>query len=191
MTSSSTSAYTFDNMTRINNDSCALDQNDIQNINSSNYKLQNYFANDCSMKNPINLATMQPGIMYKGGFSIGTGGCNVDDNSKLTIGSIQDSLNCPIDLFQRPYITVPYLGRGSVNPVIESQILQGDMNINRKSKNNLSEKSYINYSQTPLLSNIKEQLNNPSNYVESVASSGWVRGGIPSREITRDSNQYN
>ena len=35
--------YTFDNLSRIGNDACTQDQNTIQNINSSNYLLQNYF----------------------------------------------------------------------------------------------------------------------------------------------------
>jgi len=29
-------------------------------------------------------------------------------------------------------------------------------------------------------------MNNPSYCVEGVASEGWIRGGVPSRELTRD-----
>ena len=43
------SGYTFENMSRIGNDSCYLDQESIQNNSACNYLLQNYFANDCSM----------------------------------------------------------------------------------------------------------------------------------------------
>ena len=58
--------------------------------------------------------------------------------------------------------------------------------INKKSVNNLSEKSYIAYHSTPLLSSVKERMTNPAYSVESVASQGWIRGGVPSRELTRD-----
>lgn len=185
------SSYTFDNMSRIGNDSCCIDQTSIQNVASCNYMTQNYFASDCSMKKPIDLATTQPGIMYNGGFNSGAGGCNIDTSSKLLIGTIQTHPRCHIDLFQRPFATVPFLGRGSVNPVIESQIQQGEQIVNKRSVNNLSEKSYIKYHHTPLLPAVKDKLVNPVYQIESVASEGWVRGGVPSRELTRDSDYFN
>jgi hypothetical protein len=185
------SGYTFNNLSRLGLDSCCVDQNTIQDVASCNYMTQNYFASDCSMKKPIDLATTQPGIMYKGGYTVGAGGCNINDSSKLQIGSIQTNPKCRIDLFHRPFATVPFLGRGAVNPVMESQIQQGDQNVNKRSVNNLSEKSYIKYHQTPLLPAIKERISNPANHIESVASGGWVRGGVPSRELTRDADYVN
>lgn len=185
------SSYTFDNMSRIGLDQCNKSQTDIQNVASCNYMTQNYFASDCSMKNPISLATTQPGIMYNGGYNVGAGGCNINESSNLQIGTIQTHPRCRIDLFQRPFATVPYLGRGSVNPVVEAQIQQGETGVNKRSVNNLSEKSYIKYHQTPLLPSIKDRLSNPATSVESVASEGWVRGGVPSRELTRDGDYFN
>lgn len=184
-------SYTFDNMSRIGLDSCNLSQSDMQNVNACNYYTQNFFASDCTMKKPIELATMQPGIMYNGGYQVGAGGCNINDSSKLQIGTIQTHPKSRIDLFHRPFATVPYLGKGSVNPVTESQILQGEQLTNKRSINNLSEKSYIKYHQTPLLPVIQNQINNPANQIESVAYDGWVRGGIPSRELTRDTDYNN
>ena len=95
-------------------------------------------------------------------------------------------ISLKIDLYQRPFATVPYLGRGSVDPVLESQIQQGEMITNKRSITRLPEKSYLNYTSTPLLSNISNRINNPAYCVENVASDGWVRGGIPSRELTKD-----
>ena len=184
------SGYTFSNIARIGNDSCCVDQNTIQNIQSCNYNLENYFANDCSMKNPIALATMQPGINYRGGFNVGAGGCNVDDSSKLLIGTIQTHPRCRIDLFQRPFATVPYLGRGSVDPIMEAQIQQGETITNKRSVTLLGEKSYMKYHSTPLLADVKDRMTNPAYCVEGVASEGWIRGGVPSRELTRDKDFY-
>jgi hypothetical protein len=185
------SGYTFNNLSRIGLDDCNLSQTDIQNIASCNYSTQNFFASDCSMKKPIELATTQPGINYNGGYGSGAGGCNINDSSKLQIGTIQTNPKCRIDLFHRPFATVPYLGRGSVNPVMESQIQQGEQIVNKRSINNLSEKSYIKYHQTPLLPAVKQRINNPAHQIESVASDGWVRGGVPSRELTRDTDYFN
>lgn len=185
------SPYTFNNMSRIGLDQCYQSQTEIQNITSGNYTTQNYFASDCSMKNPIDLATSQPGITYNGGYNIAAGGCNIMDSSKLLIGTIQTHPKCHIDLFQRPFATVPYLGRGSVNPIVESQMLQGEQITNKRSVNTLSEKSYIKYHQTPLLPAVQEQINNSSNKIESDATDGWIRGGVPSRELTRDTDYFN
>jgi hypothetical protein len=183
--------YTFQTPSRIGLDDCYKSQTDIQNVASCNYTTQNYFASDCSMKNVQALATTQPGIMYNGGYNSSSCGSNIDESSKLQIGTIQTHPRCRIDLFQRPFSTIPYLGRGSVNPIMESQIQQGEQIVNKRSVNNLSEKSYIKYHQTPLLPAVQEQINNPANQIENVASDGWVRGGVPSRELTRDSDYFN
>jgi len=180
------SSYIFDNMSRIGNDNCSMDQRSIQNVNTCNYTLQNYFATDCSMKNSISLATTQPGINYKGGFQNGAGGCNIDANSQLLIGSIQTHPKCRIDLFQRPFATVPYLGRGSVDATIESELQQGEMITNKRSVTKLGEKSYLDYTNTPLMGGLKERYTNAAYSVEGAASPGWVRGGVPSRELLRD-----
>ena len=66
---------------------------------------------------------------------MGIGGCNVDDNSKLKIGTIQTSTKSRISLQQRPFLTVPFLGRGPSRPVEESQLQQGGYLGNKKSCN--------------------------------------------------------
>ena len=180
------SSYAFENMSRIGNDSCALDQESIQNVNACNYLLQNFFIGDCTMQKPIGLATTQPGVFYNGPSNVGSGGCMVDDNSKLSIGSILTHSKCKIDLYQRPFATVPYLGRGSANAILESQIQQGECITNKRTVTKLSEKSYLKYQTTPLLPDVKERMTNASYSVEGVASEGWIRGGVPSRELTRD-----
>ena len=185
------SGYTFNNLSRLGLDDCNVTQTDLQNVAECNYMTQNFFASDCTMKSARELATSQPGIMYNGTYQTAITGCNINDSSKLQIGTIQTHPKCRIDLFHRPFATVPYLGRGSVNPVMESQIQQGEQITNKRSVNTLSEKSYIKYHQTPLLPAVKDRIQNPANQIESVASDGWVRGGVPSRELTRDSDYFN
>jgi hypothetical protein len=180
------SNYTFDQMSRIGLDDCCISQTNIQNVTACNYTLQNYFASDCSMKKPIDLATNQPGIMYNGGHNSAAGGCNINESSNLLIGTIQTHPRSKISLYQRPFATVPYLGKGSVNPIVESQIQQGELQTNKKSVNGMSEKTFWKLTQTPLLQSVKEKLNDPANTIENSADPGWIRGGVPSRELTRD-----
>ena len=41
-----------------------------------------------------------------------------------------------------------------------------------------------------LVPTLKETIQNPSNLIEGVAAEGWVRGGLPSREMTRDNDYF-
>lgn len=181
-------AYTFENMSRLGNDQCYTDQYTIQNMASCNYLLQNYTLTDCYMKNPITLATSQPGVNYKGGYGTGAGGCNIDFNSQLLLGTEITHPRSRIMLTQRPFATVPYLGRGYVDPVVESTIKQGIHTDNRKSMVRSSEVCYSPYSTVPLMSDIQNRVTNPAYSVEEVASEDWIRGGVPSRDLTRDTS---
>jgi len=174
--------YSFHNLARIGEDECSLGQRSIQNTEASNYMLQNFFSNDCSMKRPIEFATSQPNINFIGGHQVGAGGCNIDTNSQLLIGgSALTHPRCRISLFQRPFATVPFLGRGQSNPYLESQLQQGDYLTNKRSVNLLSEQQMsCNY---PLIQSIASTVTNPANLVESVAMDGWVRGGVSSRDM--------
>ena len=92
---------------------------------------------------------------------------------------------------QRPFLTVPYLGRGKADFELESQIQQGDHANNRKSANPSSEVSYVDYLHTPMIPALHEEINNPANKIEGVAAEGWIRGGLQSRELTRDKDYFN
>lgn len=183
------SDYTFQNMTRIGNDNCYVDQRSIQDVRHGNYMLTNYFP-ACPMNKAIDFATSQPSVFYSGSQQVGIGGCNIDYNSDLLISNLSRP-KCRISLLQRPFATVPYLGRGPSNSILESQIQQGEMVNNKKSINTTSELSYIPYSNYPLLPSIQATVTNPSNLVESAAAEGWIRGGLPSRDLVRDQDYAN
>jgi len=178
----------FDNSTRIGSDATDLSTRSIQSMASANYMLNNFFSQDCTMSRPIEFATSQPNVFFKGGNQVGAGGCNIDENSDLLIGTINTHPKCKISLLERPFKTVPYLGRGQSNPVLESHIQQGDVSNNKKSINPTTERSFIPYSNYPLLPHLETSITNPANLVEGVASDGWIRGGIPSRELQKDAD---
>lgn len=184
------SDYTFNNISRIGNDNCITTQESIQNSAASSYLLQNYFTKDCTMNSVKSLATTQPGIHYKGTRGSDICGSNIDESSQLLIGSLQTHPRSKLDLFGRPFATVPYLGRGSVDPLLESQIQQGEGITNKRSVTRLMEKSHLKYHTTPLIPEVKHNIQNPRLMIESVASEGWIRGGVPSRELTRDKDFY-
>ena len=98
--------------------------------------------------------------LISGSHQTGIGGCQIDTNSNLLIDKLIRPA-CKISLLERPFATVPYLGRGNGNPELESQLQQGDQAINRKSVNHLAEKSYINHRYTPMIPELASSITNP------------------------------
>lgn len=176
--------YTFNQTTRIGDDQCDRSQRNVQNSEAATYMLNN-FRPACPMSNAVEFATSQPDVNFTGSFQVGIGGCNIDQNSELSHTRLSRP-KCKISLQERPFVTVPYLGRGKSNPMVESQLQQGDLGSNRKSVNPSSEVCYSNYTQTPMIPSLQATVSNPANLVEGVAAEGWIRGGLPSRELTRD-----
>jgi hypothetical protein len=181
--------YNFYQTTRLGNDRTDLSQHTLQNAEYANYTLDG-FRPACPISSAIEFATSQPNINFKGSYQTSIGGTNINDSSKLLINDITKD-KCRISLNQRPYSTVPYLGRGKCDPLLESQIQQGDFANNKKSINPSSEVSYLKYSQTPMLPSLQSTINNPANLIENNAAEGWIRGGLPSRELARDKDYNN
>ena len=181
---SMTSNYLFDNMSRIGNDDYDVSNKNIQNTNACSHMLANLnFLNP--MNKTINLATNQPNVFWQGSPAGGINSDNVDENSVLKFAPISKPRE-RISAQERLFLTVPYLGRGPSNPVLESQIQQGEHLINRKSLDPNTEVSHSDLRFTPLIPSLEASLTNPANLVEGVAAEGWIRGGLPSRELTRD-----
>lgn len=184
-------SYTFDNLSRIGDDACNLSQRNIQNAEFGTYSTTNYFVKYCGMKQPIDFATTQPGIFYNGGYGnyCGAGGCNIESGSDLQIGSIQTHPKCRISLYQRPFATVPYLGRGPCYPTLEAKLQQGTYVANLKSCNTVTEKTFF-HQKDDLVPSLQATIQNPVNLVEGVAAKGWIRGGLPTRDLIRDQDYF-
>jgi hypothetical protein len=178
--------YLFNDMSRVGDDNCYLDQRNIENMKGTSYMTTNYFMNDPMMSNAYNTALNFPGMNLSGGHSISASGHNIDVNSKLLIEQESTNPKCRLTLIERPFRTVPFLGRGhGNNPDLESELLQGDMIRNKKSLSTTTEKSHIPHRHTPLVDSLASTIQNPYNLVEGVAHKGWVRGGLPSREHSK------
>ena len=176
--------YKFEQPSRMGFDRTDLSQRTLQNSEYATYLLDN-FRPSCPIGNAVDFATSQPNVNFKGGYQVSAGGSNIDESSQLLISNISKP-KCRISLIERPYGTIPYLGRGKCDPILESQMQQGDFANNKKSINPSSEVCYLQYSQTPLIPTLQSTISNPANLIESNAAQGWIRGGLPSRELARD-----
>jgi len=179
------SDYSFYNKDRIGADAADESQRNLANTRYTSYMLNNFW--ETSAPNHVDFATQMQSVNFRGnGGGAGIPGKVIDYDSLLLIKGDQERAFEKLQLNQRPFATVPYLGRGSANPDLESQLIQGEAVSDKKSLATVMDKAYIDYSQYPLLNDVKSRVTNPTFSVEEAALDGWVRGGVPSRELSND-----
>ena len=168
------SDYTFYNMGRIGADAVDNTQRNIYNTRMTGYTLSNYFSDSASDAH-VKFATQHPNLMYSGL----NGGTSV-------VKTQQDRSLEKLSLEQRPFLTVPYLGRGSCNTLLETQMMQGENTHGLKSSSTIMDKSFIDYALYPTDAYMEKVVKDTKYTVEESALSGWVRGGVASREMMND-----
>jgi len=171
----------FNNMGRIGFDYTDNTQKNMYNTRMANYTLSNFF-NDAVSDSHVKFATMQPSVSFNsvnGGS--GVGGGVVDFESILKLNVEQERPLEKVQLIQRPFLTVPYLGRGAGNPDLESQLQQGEIVNHQKSVSTIMEKSFMDYTMYPSDAMMTERVANTAYTVEEAALNGWVRGGADTR----------
>ena len=184
---STVSNFMFNNLGRLDADPTDNSQRNLQNTRFTNYMLSSYFSESLS-NSSIQFATSQPSMTVNGAIGAGIGPNVVDTDSKLLINTEQERPLEKLQLMQRPFLTVPYLGRGSCDPSLESQLQQGELISDKKSVSTIMTKSFMGYTLYPTDDKMNEHVNNTAYTVEESALSGWVRGGVSSRDTATDSN---
>jgi hypothetical protein len=170
--------HIFNNVSGFKADILDKTQTNIQNTRFGTYSVSNYFSNQSSDAQ-VRFASQHPGFVAS---NLGISSSVIDVESKLLNPTVEERSLESLQLFPRPFLTVPYLGKGGGDPTLESQLQQGAMIRNLKSISTVSENTYIDYSQYPIHSKLLAKMNDPANSVEEAALSGWVRGGASSRE---------
>ena len=163
--------FLFNAMGRIGVDST---QRNLSNTRYAEYTLDGVQNGDSY----VQFATSAPTINFRGTVGGGLPGSAVDFDSLLMIKAEQQRAFEKLQLVQRPFATVPYLGRGAIDPALESQLRQGEAASERKSVSTNSETTHVEY---PIMDSVKDRVTNPNYSVEEAALDGWVRGGQASR----------
>ena len=178
-----TDSIGFNDHGRIGLDQVDNTQRQLQSFKFADYMVSNYFSESLT-NNTVQFASKFP-TMTLNGLTRGNGlnGVIVDANSQLTIGAEQERALEKLQLMQRPFATVPYLGRGSVNPDLESQLLQGESVFEKKGIATVMTQSFM-----PYIANPNSCSADSSFEVEEYALKGWVRGGMATREQYSTSN---
>ena len=111
-------------------------------------------------------------------------------DSLLTIKTQKERSLERLQLNQRTFLTIPYLGRGSVDPTMESKLQCGENVTERKSVSTIMNKNFDDYTLFPTDKHMIERVKNPKYTIEEFASEDcdWVRGGKTTRHVSEDSS---
>jgi hypothetical protein len=151
--------YSFFSMGRTDNDVTDKTQKNISNVKYGNYVTSDLFSNNDTH---VKFATQQP-VLLPNGMTFGEGipGRFVDVDSQLSLKKINERVfgrnDIPnsvtlekLSLQQRLFTTVPYLGKGFSNPVLESQLMTGEPIHSMKSVGTVTEQSFLPLSLYPV-----------------------------------------
>jgi hypothetical protein len=182
----------YHKMSSVYDDNCSIKTRVSQSENVGNYARFNYFGLQ-NIDNTMDVATNERALPFQDGY--GVSDRVIQTESRIKNDPVQTNPRCRlnVELNERPYKTVPYMGRGRGNQYLESYLQQSKFVREKAYCGNVTEKGFPQVF-TPQISHLQRHVQNPKNLIEQVADPSWVRGGAPSRLIIRDASedcQYN
>lgn len=169
-------------LTKTRDDTCGIQQYYTQSVGPGQYTTRNLVP-DAKVVNP--LAVEQFLIYPREGF--GFNNAAIDSDSVLRNQPEFKSNRCLIRPQARPFLGVPYMGGGRGNADVESLLLHSEQVRQGKECGTVTEQQFDGVF-TPMIPNLKQNIQNPNNLITEDAAPGWVRGGLPSRAYIRDVN---
>lgn len=167
------------NTAGMRNEPCTKTTEEMQSVEPGQYMLTNYYG-FCDIDKEEDWALRERGNQTHNGYGVAMG-CNVDDDSKLRNDSLVTNPRLIHQLYERPYLTVPYMGRGSAETDLESFLRVGYTTGEKRPCNILSEVSI----DVPRMEYTKwDCVQDPKHIIET----GWVRGGRGTRNDVRRIN---
>ena len=181
--------YNIQNLTKLQEDKCYKNYKNTVNKNINTHVLRNLKDCECEAPATQEISLQHPGTFYRDGHGwTSNNGCNIDNDSQLRNSHNLTNMRKINQLYTRPYLTVPYMGRGE-GDISKENILRSYISDNERRPCNVLSGKYINNS-IPLISHIKNNIQNPKNIIPEDTDKNWVRGGIPSRDLIREKNYF-
>jgi hypothetical protein len=175
--------YPFNQSARMGNDLTDKTQRTVQNSAYLDNVLA-HFSSDKMSSSHVDFATQYPGVMVSGtNGGTGLGALGVDTESSLLWRTASQRPLEKLQLFPRSFLTVPYLGRGSCDTNLESQLIQGENVRGKKSISTVMEQNFLPLDKYPLDSDKRARASEAKYSVEELALDGWVRGGKATRDF--------
>ena len=159
-----------------------------QNAQHVNYMLNNHI--DDRVGNDARGVALNHQMVFIGGngHGIPTNNSSLSASNSLTIDRDLIRQRERLSLIERPFMTIPYMGKGNTDPDVESALLQAGELPEKKSQLQASEANLSGMRNYPLQDEILGSITNPNFLVEESADKNWIRGGLSSRNLSHDIN---
>lgn len=175
----------FQELTRLNEDGCTLNLRHKTTTKPGNYRIKNYRSINCSKNSDIlEKSITQPMVLHKDGY--GVSACKIDIDSHFKNSHNLTNLNNINQLYERPYLTIPYMGRGIGDICNETKMKPGESTMQKRPCNNLSGINIDRFE--PQISCIQQNIQNNIHIIPEDNDTSWVRGGLDSRQMIRNEN---
>ena len=168
----------------LNSDEATINHEVNQSQGPGNYLVDNTFACDCGLEKAKEVQLKQPNVNLTGGFGwMGENGCLIDNDSNLRSNNLTNMkyIN-QLDSKQN----TGFFGRGPHKVDVESEIRDSLIIKDKRSCGPLSGVSTLDYTITPMIDRLKEEVQNAKHIIPEDSMGAWVRGGLPSRQIVRN-----
>jgi hypothetical protein len=179
------SAFQIQQFTRVHDDPCDQTVQNKESAAPGAYQVTNLTP---SAGQAYATAYQQPAVPAAAGY--GWSASAIDVDSVLRNHAIQtNSPHCPVRgrVQARPFATVPFMGRGKGDANLESRLQMPTFVRQGKDCGTVTDTFFENQF-TPMIPYVAQNVQNPVHLIPEVASKGWVRSGIPSRQWVRDQN---
>jgi hypothetical protein len=179
------SSFQIQQFTRVHDDPCDQAVQNKEAVGPGSYQVTNLVP---ASSDAYGIAYQQPAVPAAPGYGWSSSAIQVD--SVLRNHSVQtNSPHFPLRsrVQARPFVSVPYMGRGKGEADVETQLQHSAFVRQGKDCSTISDTFYENQF-TPLVPFLQKNVQNPEHLIPEVASNGWVRSGVPSRQWVRDMN---
>lgn len=167
---------------RLGEDACLVSSDTRQSTQPGQYMLRNHYACDCGIERSQEIALSHPQMQFRDGYgAVGQRGCMVGSDTRLRNGIELTHDKAPQQLFERPYLSVPYMGRGVGDPCTENSLQEGEDTSQKRQCNTLAGVS-LPHVFSPLVPCLRDTIQDPVHLVEEANREDWIRGGYPSRQ---------
>lgn len=168
----------------LNSDEATINHEINQSQGPGNYIVDNTFACDCGLEKAREVQLKQQNVNLSGGFGwMGENGCLIDNDSNLRSNNLTNMkfIN-QLDSKQNS----GFFGRGPHNVDVESEIRDSLVIKDKRTCGPLSGVSTLDYTITPMIDRLKQEVQNSKHIIPEDSMGSWVRGGLPSRQIVRN-----
>lgn len=177
--------FTVNDLTSVRQDDDYVNFEIAQSKGSGQYVLTDY--NNNNREQLIDTATQNATINF--GLTVGKDQANIDADSKATFSKVKHERKHQKQLFERPFKSMPFLGRG-VHFVDDESYLNSPETTRTKRQCSSLSGVFIENQFTPLVPTLKEHVQNHYHIIPEDNDARWVRGGIATRNIVKDIDYF-